>query len=50
MPFKPAPTIQGLFEFCVSFCLSLPKMLSGVNVFEISDIERMNIRAHQPGI
>jgi glyoxylase-like metal-dependent hydrolase (beta-lactamase superfamily II) len=30
--------------------LSLPKMLSGANVFEISDIERMNIGARQPGI
>jgi len=30
--------------------LSLPKMLSGANAFEISDIERMNIGAHQPGI
>jgi hypothetical protein len=29
--------------------LSLPKMLSGANTFEISDIERMNIGAHQPG-
>ncbi len=28
----------------------LPKMLSGANAFEISDIERMNIGAHQPGI
>jgi hypothetical protein len=26
--------------------LSLPKMLSGANAFEISDIERMNIGAH----
>ena len=26
--------------------LSLPKMLSGANAFEISDIESMNIRAH----
>jgi hypothetical protein len=25
-------------------------MLSGANAFEISDIERMNIGAHQPGI
>ena len=25
-------------------------MLSGANVFEISDIERMNIGAHQPGV
>ena len=25
--------------------LSVPKMLSGANAFEISDIERMNIRA-----
>jgi hypothetical protein len=24
-------------------------MLSGANAFEISDIERMNIGAHQPG-
>jgi hypothetical protein len=30
--------------------LSLPKMLSGVNGFEISDIERMNIGAYQPGV
>ena len=30
--------------------LSLPKMLSGANAFEISDIERMNIGAHQPGV
>jgi hypothetical protein len=30
--------------------LSLPKMLSGENAFEISDIERMKIRAHQPGV
>jgi hypothetical protein len=29
--------------------LSLPKMLSGPNAFEISDIERMNIGAHQQG-
>jgi len=29
---------------------SLPKMLSGANAFEISDIERMNIGAHQPGV
>ena len=28
--------------------LSLPKMLSGANAFEISDNERMNIGAHQP--
>ena len=27
--------------------LYLPKMLSGANAFEISDIERMNIGAHQ---
>jgi hypothetical protein len=33
-----------------SWHLSLPKMLSGANAFEISDIERMNIRAHQPGV
>src|SRR6266513_1886716 len=26
-----------------------PKMLSGANAFEISDIERMNIGAHEPG-
>jgi hypothetical protein len=25
-------------------------MLSGANAFEISDIERMNIGAHQPGV
>jgi hypothetical protein len=30
--------------------LSLPKMLSGANAFEISDIEKMNIGAHQPGV
>ena len=30
--------------------LSLPKMLSGANAFEISDIERMNIGAHQLGV
>jgi hypothetical protein len=30
--------------------LPLPKMLSGANAFEISDIERMNIGAHQPGV
>ena len=30
--------------------LSLPKMLSGANAFEISDIERMNIGAHPPGV
>ena len=30
--------------------LSLPKMLSGTNAFEISDIERMNIGAHQPDV
>jgi hypothetical protein len=30
--------------------LSLPKKLSGANAFEISDIERMNIGAHQLGI
>jgi hypothetical protein len=30
--------------------LSLPKMLSGTNAFEISDIARMNIGAHQPGV
>ena len=28
--------------------LSLPKMLSGANAFEINDIDRMNIGAHQP--
>jgi hypothetical protein len=33
-----------------SLRLSLPKMLSGANAFEISDIERMNIGAHQPGV
>jgi hypothetical protein len=30
--------------------LSLPKMLSAANAFEISDIERMNIGTHQPGV
>src|SRR6266513_4492066 len=30
--------------------LSLSKMLSGANAFEISDIERTNIGAHEPGI
>ena len=30
--------------------MSLPKMLSGAIAFEISDIERMNIGAHQPGV
>jgi hypothetical protein len=30
--------------------LSLPKMVSGANAFEISNIERMNIGAHQPGV
>jgi hypothetical protein len=30
-----------------SVALSLPKMLSGANAFEISDIERRNIGAHQ---
>jgi hypothetical protein len=30
--------------------LSLPKMLSGANAFEISDIERMNVGGHQPGV
>ena len=25
-------------------------MLSGANAFEISDIERVNIGAHQPGV
>jgi hypothetical protein len=30
--------------------LYLPKMLSGANAFEISDIERMNIGARQPGV
>ena len=34
----------------ISNILSLPKMLSGANAFEISDIERMNIGAHQPGV
>ena len=33
----------------ISNILSLPKMLSGANAFEINDIERMNIGAHQPG-
>jgi hypothetical protein len=30
--------------------LPLPEMLFGANAFEISDIERMNIGAHQPGV
>ena len=30
--------------------LSLSKMLSGANAFEISDIERMKIGAHQAGV
>jgi len=28
----------------------VPKMLSGANAFEISDIGRMNIGAHQPDV
>ena len=28
----------------------LPKMLSVANAFEISDTERVNIDAHQPGV
>jgi hypothetical protein len=35
---------------CHFLSLSLPKMLSGANAFEIRDLERMmNIGAHQPG-
>jgi len=30
--------------------LSLPKMLFGANAFEISDIERMNLGAHQTDV
>ncbi len=41
------PHWPRVFQKCP---LSLPKMLSGANAFEISDIERMNIRAHQPGV
>ena len=32
-----------------SYLLSLPKMLSGANAFEISDIERMNIEGASAG-
>jgi hypothetical protein len=38
-----------LVKYASDASLSLPKMLSGANAFEISDIERMNIGAHQPG-
>src|SRR5947207_15545817 len=41
---------RQLWHFDLDGKLSLPKMLSGANAFEISDIERMNIGAHQPGI
>jgi len=34
----------------VCLILSLPKMLSGANAFEISDIERMKKGAHKPGV
>ena len=34
----------------VNLTLSLDKMLAGANAFEISDIERMNTTAHQPGV
>jgi hypothetical protein len=36
-----------VFQPCPLF---LPKMLSGANAFEISDIERMNIGAHRLGV
>ena len=41
---------RRLCHFDLDGKLSLPKMLSGANAFEISDIERMNIGAYQPGI
>jgi hypothetical protein len=51
---------SGAWTAISLFHLSLPKMLSGANAFEISDIERMNMGgasagqdvtwgAHQPG-
>jgi hypothetical protein len=41
----PVPT-----ENAIRRELSLPKTLSGANAFEISDIARMNIGAHQQGV
>ena len=40
---------SGAWTAISLFHLSLPKMLSGANAFEISDIERVNIGAHKPG-
>ena len=54
MPYSCKTTVSSdLFTLILPFhsiYLSLPKMLSGANAFEISDIERMNIGAHQPGV
>jgi putative transposase len=41
-----AKQLVSIDFFTVPTILSLPKMLSGANAFEISDIERMNIGAH----
>jgi hypothetical protein len=40
--------VQLRYRFQRNRHLSLSKMLSGANAFEISDIERMNIGAQQP--
>lgn len=58
--YGPVPTIQYAGYFLLTSLmnkgsgymenLSLAKMLSGANAFEISDIERMNIGAYQPGV
>jgi hypothetical protein len=40
-PLPPSPS--SIEHVCLSWTHSLPKILSGANAFEISDIERMNI-------
>jgi len=43
------PPIWNVRVATGSYLLSLPKMLSGANAFEISDIERMNIEGASAG-
>src|SRR6266403_1325523 len=54
MPFKPALTIQGLFEFCVSFCRSTKSFgIGSERRARPTKVEELTIRrlsSHSPAV
>ena len=54
MPFKPALTIQGLFEFCVSFCRSTKSFGIGserrARPTKVGELTILRLSSHTPAV